>query len=198
MRTASSIPFRAEPTAVPGLLVLTMKQAVDARGTVREFFRTSALADLGVRAGPWQQITLTSTAPGVIRGLHGEQVTKLVTVAAGAAFGVYADARPGSPARGRVVTVELRPGTQVLVPPGVCSGLQATGPEPAEYLYAADREWQPGAPHIGVHPLDPALGVRWPVPVAADDATRLSVRDASQPTFAEALMSQSRGAGSSV
>jgi len=187
MPTTSSIALRAEPTAVPGLLVLTMRQAADARGTVREFFRASALAEFGGPPGPWQQITLTSTAPGVIRGLHGEQVTKLVTVAAGAAFGVYVDARPGSAARGTVVTVELRPGTQVLVPPGVCSGLQATGGEAAEYLYAADREWQPGQPHIGVHPLDPALGVRWPIPVAADDATRLSARDAAQPTLAEAL-----------
>ena len=37
------IDFDARPTAIDGLLFLTMKQVSDERGTVREFFRESAI-----------------------------------------------------------------------------------------------------------------------------------------------------------
>ena len=51
-------------------------------------------------------------------------MTKLVAVVHGEAFGAYVDARPDSPTRGAVETVRLLPGTQVLVPQGVCNGFQ--------------------------------------------------------------------------
>lgn len=41
----------------------------------------------GLPAGPWAQVNLTGPRQGVVRGLHGERMTKLVTVVTGAAFG---------------------------------------------------------------------------------------------------------------
>jgi dTDP-4-dehydrorhamnose 3,5-epimerase len=40
---------------------------------------------------------------------------------------------------------------------------------------------------VAVHPLDPALGIDWPVPVDADDPAQVSAKDASNPLLAEVL-----------
>lgn len=179
-------PFEVTDSEIDGLKVLRMKQVSDERGTVREFFRSSAFAEAGLPAGPWQQLNVTHTRRGAIRGLHGEAMTKLVSVVAGSALGAYVDARPDSPTRGAVVTVDLQPGVQVLVPQGVCNGFQAVSDE-VEYLYCFDSEWQPGMAGVAVHPLDPALGIQWPIEVDPSDPAMLSAKDAAQPTLAEAL-----------
>jgi dTDP-4-dehydrorhamnose 3,5-epimerase len=183
----SLVPFSVEHTEIPGLTVLRMKQITDERGTVREFFRQSAMAEAGLPVGPWQQLNVTESGPGAIRGLHGEAMTKLVGIVSGSGFGAYVDTRADSAARGKVVTVELAAGTQVLVPAGVCNGFQVTSALPAQYLYCFDREWVPGMTGTAVHPLDPALGISWPVDIDASDRSLLSAKDAAQPTLAEVL-----------
>ena len=171
---------------IEGLVVLTMKQVTDERGTVREFFRLSAMAEAGVVVPQrWQQINITETARGGLRGLHAEDMLKLVAVVAGEAFGAYVDTRPDSPTRGQVETVSLRPGTQVLVPRGVANGFQAIGDGPTQYLYCFDREWQPGMAGVACNPLDPALGIEWPLPIDVDDRAQISAKDLSAPLFAD-------------
>lgn len=172
--------FTAEATAIDGLWRLTPKTVGDERGTVRELFRTSAFAEAGVPTPQqWAQINLTWTHAGAVRGLHGESMTKLVGVAAGAAFGAYVDARRDSRSFGVVVTITLDAGVQVLVPPGVCNGFQALG-DGCEYFYCFDAEWRPGMSGVAVRPTDPALGIAWPLPVTA-----MSAKDAAAPLFAE-------------
>jgi dTDP-4-dehydrorhamnose 3,5-epimerase len=183
----ASLPFSVQHGPIPGLAVLRMKEISDARGTIREFFRASAMSEAGLHTGPWQQINITETGHGAIRGLHGEAMTKLVAVVTGEAFGVYVDTRAGSPARGRVVTGRLTPGTQVLVPPGVCNGFQSVSATPTQYVYCFDQEWTPGMAGIAVHPLDPALGITWPIAIDPADPSLLSAKDAAQPSLAEAL-----------
>ena len=187
MTAPNIVPFSVDPTAIDGLVVLTMKQITEPRGTVRELFRTSAMAQAGLHSGPWQQINVTETVRGAVRGLHGEAMTKLVAIAAGSAFGAYVDTRPDSPTVGAVVTVELIPGRQVLVPPGVCNGFQSTSDDPSQYVYCFDAEWVPGMAGTAVHPLDPALGISWPIPVDPADQAQLSAKDAGQPTLADTL-----------
>ena len=83
-----------EKTEIDGLVVITMKQVEDERGVVREFYRESAWVSMGLPSlGPWLQVNVTETKPGAVRGLHGEQIHKLVAVASGEAFGAYVDAR---------------------------------------------------------------------------------------------------------
>jgi dTDP-4-dehydrorhamnose 3,5-epimerase len=170
-------------TDIDGLFVVTMKQAADERGVVREFYRQSSWLEHGLPdLGPWHQLNVTESKPGAIRGLHGEDMHKLVSVVAGRAFGAYVDTRRESPSFGRVVTVELDAGVQVLVPRGVCNGFQSL--TPTQYLYSFDAEWKPGMAGIAVHPLDPALGIEWPMePV-------LSEKDAAQPTFDQAVRAE--------
>ncbi len=117
-----------------------------------------------------------------MRGIHAEEMHKLVGVASGEAFGVWVDLRPG-PGFGQLVTLPLVQGVQVLVPPGVGNGLQAL--TACEYLYCFDQEWQPGMAGACVHPLDPDLAIGWPQPVDPTDPAQLSTKDAAQPSLAQ-------------
>ena len=168
----------AEATAIVGLHLIRTKVADDERGAVREIFRPTTLSALGLPPLEVRQVNLTVTRAGAIRGIHAESMHKLVGVAAGEAFGVWVDLRPG-PDLGRVVTARLVLGIQALVPPGVGNGLQAV--TDCEYLYCFDREWAPGMAGACVHPLDPALAIPWPVPIDPSDPSRLSAKDAAQP-----------------
>ena len=187
MHTEPLVPFSVQRTEIPGLVVLRMKQVSDSRGTVREVFRTSAMAEAGLRTAAWRQLNLTETRRGAIRGMHGETMTKLGCVIAGEAFGAYVDTRADSPTRGRAITVHLSLGTQVLVPPGVCNGFQSVSVEPTQYLYCFDQEWASDMAGVAVHPLDPALGIEWPIEIDPTDTSLLSAKDAAQPGLAEAL-----------
>jgi len=181
------VDFSVEETSIEGLVVLTMKQVTDDRGTVREFYRESAFVAAGLPSlGPWVQVNVTQTNKGAIRGMHGEQMHKLVAVAAGRGHGAWVDARPGSPTAGAVVELDLVPGAQVLVPPGVCNGFQSRS-DSMQYVYCFDNEWQPGMDGVAVSPLDPALGIVWPEPFDADDPAMVSEKDRSAPTLAEVL-----------
>jgi dTDP-4-dehydrorhamnose 3,5-epimerase len=169
-------------TDIDGLVVITLKQIGDERGVVREFFRPSGWAELGLPTiDTWKQLNVTESTAGAIRGLHGEDMWKLVTVVAGRAFGAYVDTRAGSSTFGNVVTVDLELGVQVLVPRGVCNGFQSI--TDTQYLYAFTDEWRPDMPGIAVNPMDPALAIDWPLePVLSD-------KDRGLPTFAEATAS---------
>ena len=181
-------PFSARPTAIDGLHLIEMKEVRDERGVVREFYRESTFVEAGLPSlGPWVQTNVTESKHGVIRGLHGEDMFKLIAIAAGEAFGAYVDTRTDSRSCRAVVTVRLVPGTQVLVPRRVCNGFQSISPGVTQYVYAFDREWAPGMPGAAVHPLDPALGIRWPVPVDPADPAQLSEKDRNLPTLAEFL-----------
>jgi dTDP-4-dehydrorhamnose 3,5-epimerase len=166
-----------ETSAIDGLFVVTMKQVEDDRGVVREFYRESSWVEAGLPSmGPWVQVNVTESRKAVVRGLHGEAMNKVVAVVAGEAFGAYVDARQESGTYGKVVTVPLTVGTQVVVPNGVCNGFQALQ-EGTQYLYCFDAEWMPGMAGTAVNPTDVALGINWPLPPL------LSEKDAAAPPF---------------
>ena len=176
------IPFAVEHTDIEGLEILQMKQITDERGTVREFYRESSFLEAGLPSlGPWLQVNITETRQGALRGLHGEQMFKLIAVVEGEAFGAYLDARPGSPTRGKTVTVKLTKGAQVLVPRGVCNGFQSVSPGVTQYLYCFDQEWRPGMAGVSVNPLDPRAAIAWPLPIDASNPAQISAKDASAP-----------------
>ena len=183
---ATVTPMSVESTAIEGLVVITMKQVEDERGVVREFYRASSWAEAGLPTlGPWQQMNVTESKRGALRGLHGEDMFKLVAVAAGEAFGAYVDTRAGSATFGAVATVRLEVGRQVLVPKGVGNGFQSL--TDSQYLYSFDAEWMPGMAGTAVNPLDPALAIAWPLAVDVDDPARISAKDRDQPTFVQAV-----------
>jgi dTDP-4-dehydrorhamnose 3,5-epimerase len=177
-----TIPFAVEQTDIEGLTVLQMKQVTDERGTVREFYRESSFLEAGLPSlGPWVQVNITETRQGALRGLHGEEMFKLVAVVEGEAFGAYLDVRADSPSLGKVVTVRLTKGTQVLVPKGVCNGFQSVSPGVTQYLYCFDQEWRPGMAGKSVNPLDPEAAIAWPLPIDVSDSAQISAKDANAP-----------------
>lgn len=176
------IPFSAEHTEIEGLNVLRMKQITDERGTVREFYRESSFLEAGLPSlGPWLQVNITETRQGALRGLHGEEMFKLVAIVEGEAFGAYLDARPGSPSRGKLVTVRLTKGMQVLVPKGVCNGFQSVSPGVTQYLYCFDQEWHPGMAGVSVNPLDADIAIAWPLPIDESNPAQISAKDVAAP-----------------
>ena len=182
----SVIDFAFVSSAIEGMVIVTMKQVADDRGAVREFFRRSAFEAAGLtELGPFQQVNVTETRRGAVRGIHAEDMTKLVAVVHGEAFGVYVDMRRGSSTFGAVETVSLVPGIQVLVPRGVGNSFQAIT-DGTQFAYCFDQEWQPGMAGTACTPLDPALGVEWPVPIDVDDRAQISAKDLAAPTFEEA------------
>lgn len=182
----SIIELAKAATAIEGLFLITMKQATDERGTVREFYRESAFEAVGLPSlGPWLQVNVTETVQGGVRGLHAEDMDKLVAVVAGEAFGAYVDTRPASATFGAVVTATLVPGAQVLVPRGVANGFQATAAGVTQYLYCFDLEWAPGMAGVACSPVDPALGIDWPLPIDPEDRSRISAKDLAAPPFAD-------------
>jgi dTDP-4-dehydrorhamnose 3,5-epimerase len=173
-------------TPIDGLVVVTLKQVHDDRGAVREFYRASAYAD-GPFAGlgEWQQMNVTESKRGALRGMHGEAMVKLVSCVSGEAYGAYLDARPQSSSYGTVVTVTLTPGTQVLVPAGVCNAFQSVSEGGTQYVYCFTAEWKPGMAGIAFNPLDEGLGLSWPLPVDVDNPAQISAKDAAAPNFSE-------------
>lgn len=181
----SIVDFEVRAGAIEQLLVITVRQITDERGTIRELFRRSAFESAGVGdLSAFVQINATESRLGVIRGMHAEEMTKLLTVVGGEAFGAFVDLRPGSPTYGVVDTVDLRPGVQVLLPSGVANGFQSLT-DSSQYLYCFDEEWRAGMPGAACTPLDPDLDFGWPLQIDVDDPTQISVKDRRAPTFEE-------------
>lgn len=174
-------------SAIDGLLIIHTKTATEERGTVRELYRQSIYSDiLPHTVSGWKQINLTRTKKGAVRGLHGEAMSKLVTVAFGSAFGVYVDTRPDSKTAGSIETIQLKPGIQVFVPQGVCNGFQALEDD-TEYLYFFDQEWVPGMQGVSLSPLDPQLSVDWPISINGTNREQISEKDVNAPSLREVL-----------
>jgi len=172
-------------TGIEGLLVLPERSGRDDRGVVREFYRRSELAEAAGLDVRWQQINITTTERGAVRGLHGEPMAKLVGLAAGQALGGYVDTRRASPTFGHVCALELSVGMSILVPQGVCNGFQSTGENSCVYVYAFTEEWTAGMGGPAISPVDPALGLDWPIAIDASNRSQISAKDAELPTFAE-------------
>ena len=185
-------PFTALESKIDGLKIINVKMVTDDRGTVRELYRESEhIVILPNSVSNWKQVNLTRTKQGAVRGLHGEAMSKLVTVAVGSVFGVYVDTRPDSKTFGAVETVHITPGIQVFVPQGVCNGFQALE-DNTEYLYFFDNEWVSGMAGTALTPLDSELKIDWPIPIDAENREQISEKDAKAPRLRELIKGISR------
>ena len=67
------VDMQSAATGIDGLVVVTVKQATDERGTVRELFRASAYAELLAGLGTWQQVNVTETRRGACAASTGRR-----------------------------------------------------------------------------------------------------------------------------
>lgn len=173
--------MRLVRTPIAGVWEVETGTYRDVRGSLTrlfcaEDFEASGALPAGRR---FVQVNLSVTASrGTVRGMHVQRAPalehKLVRCLRGRVHDVAVDLRAGSPTFGRWHAVELdaEGARALLIPPGCAHGFQALTDD-VHLLYHHDAPWSPDH-EAGVRHDDPALGIRWPLPV-----TLLSPRDAS-------------------
>jgi dTDP-4-dehydrorhamnose 3,5-epimerase len=169
-------------TEIPGVLIITPRRVVDARGFFSEIFQAERYASAGM-PHPFVQDNWSRSRRGVLRGLHLQNPRaqgKLVSVVNGHILDVAVDVRVGSPTFGRHVAVELSGdnGAQFFLPRGCAHGFVVLS-ETADFLYKCDEYYSP-QDEIVVRWNDPALGIDWRVSEPV-----LSPRDAAAPLLAD-------------
>jgi dTDP-4-dehydrorhamnose 3,5-epimerase len=158
--------MQVETTPLPGVLVITPRVFVDARGFFYESYNQEALRRHGV-ATVFVQDNHSKSTRGTLRGLHCQlppaAQVKLVRVVVGAIWDVAVDIRRGSPTFGRWFGVELSAANyrQMYVPIGFAHGFCVLSDE-AEVLYKTSHVYDP-ARERSIAWNDPALGIPWPV-----------------------------------
>jgi dTDP-4-dehydrorhamnose 3,5-epimerase len=175
---------------IDGAWVYTPQVHADDRGSFAEIFRGAEFAaDLGYRLEVAQSNCSVSRR-GVIRGIHYADVppgqAKYVTCVAGAGLDVIVDIRVGSPTFGKWEAVQLDGATRraVFLSEGLGHAFMSLTDQ-ATLLYLCSTPYAPGREH-GVHPLDPALGIAWPLDETGGTPL-LSPKDAAAPTLEDAL-----------
>jgi dTDP-4-dehydrorhamnose 3,5-epimerase len=177
---------------LPGVRYGQLNRLADSRGSFMEIWRASAFGDLdreeaGLPDARFVQANLSTSAPGVLRGLHyHRRQLDYWTVIGGRALVALVDVRPviaDLNAHAVVETRELAAGQTVTIPTGVAHGFLAL--ESLQLLYLVTNEYD-GSDELGFAWDDPAVGVPWPaVPGTEDGRPILSDRDRTNPTLAE-------------
>jgi dTDP-4-dehydrorhamnose 3,5-epimerase len=167
------------PTELPGVVVVEPRVFRDDRGYFLETFSAPKSAEAGLPT-EFAQDNLSSSKPGVLRGLHYQFPTgqgKLVGVAQGEVFDVAVDIRVGSPTFGKWVGRRLsaESGRQLYIPPGFAHGFCVLGDEPAIFTYKCTAAYDPNG-QCSILWDDPEIGVDWPVA-----SPLLSPKDADAP-----------------
>ena len=180
--------MRAEPTAIPDVVLIEPRVFEDARGYFFESFNRRAFAQAGIDA-EFVQDNHSCSHRGVLRGLHYQvehAQGKLVRVVAGEVFDVAVDLRRSSPTFGRHVALVLSAANRrmLFIPPGFAHGFLCIS-ESAEFLYKTTDYWYPQHERTLLW-NDAALAIAWPagfvptvapkdaagVPLAAADVYR--------------------------
>jgi dTDP-4-dehydrorhamnose 3,5-epimerase len=176
-------------SAIPGVRFGAVTRHVDSRGSFRELWRAGD--------GPqFVQANLSSSEPGVLRGLHlhRRQVDYWV-VARGRAFLALVDVRPmldGAVDAPEVETRALDADAWVIIPEGVAHGFLAL--EPLELLYLVTNPYD-GSDELGFAWDDPVAAVPWPIsPATGDGHPIVSERDATSPSLLELVAGLRAGA----
>src|SRR4029453_7760280 len=165
-----------ELTPLPDLRVLHRHPIGDSRGLFERLFCDDELSEwLGgrsIRPGSRSQTSLA----GTVRGMHFQYAphaeAKMVICLQGRIFDVAVDLRRESRTfrhgHGEILSGENCRGQ--LIPEGFAHGFQ-TLVENCQMLYFMSAPYVPAA-EGGLHPCDPRLAIRWPLPIA-----ELSARD---------------------
>jgi dTDP-4-dehydrorhamnose 3,5-epimerase len=173
---------------IAGAWALTPRQFADERGTFLEWFRADLLEAATGLAFAVRQANHSVSARGVVRGVHFADVppgqAKLVYCPRGAVLDLVVDVRAGSPTFGAHAAVRLDDVDRrcVFIAEGLGHAFVALDDD-SSVTYLTSTTYNPAAERA-VSPIDPALGLPWPLPPGE---LTLSPKDAAAPTLAEAL-----------
>ena len=154
-----------EPTALPGVLILTPRRFKDARGFFSESWNRARMREQGIDIDFVQDNHSLSREVGTVRGLHFQTPphaqAKLVRCGRGRLFDVAVDIRRGSPTYGHWIGLELsfENGKQLLIPEGFAHGF-VTREADTEVIYKCSDLYAPECDRA-LRFDDPAIGVDW-------------------------------------
>jgi dTDP-4-dehydrorhamnose 3,5-epimerase len=193
---AGEAPAGEGASRIQGVSYRALNRLADPRGSFVEIWRASILGELteesaGLPGAQFVQANLSTSAAGVLRGLHyHRRQLDYWTVVSGRALVALVDVRPvlADPAAHAVVELrELGSAETVTIPTGVAHGFLAL--EPLQLLYLVTNEYD-GSDELGFAWDDPAVGVPWPrVASTPDGRPILSGRDSSNPSLLELVES---------
>jgi dTDP-4-dehydrorhamnose 3,5-epimerase len=174
----------AEPTSLPGVVVVRSPVYADSRGFFTEVFREDRFASIGLPVS-FAQDNHSRSVRHVLRGLHFQLENpqgKLVRPVTGTVFDVAVDLRRSSPHfREWVgVTLEAGDGCQLWIPPGFGHGFLVLS-SVADVTYKCTTVYHAQS-NRGIRWNDPDIGIEWPI--AAGTSPILSDADAAAPLLA--------------
>jgi dTDP-4-dehydrorhamnose 3,5-epimerase len=172
--------FDIRESSLPGTYLLERTKREDDRGWLERVYCADDLAGvLGSRVIAQVNRTFTRTK-ATVRGMHYQlppsAEAKIISCLRGAIFDVAIDLRQGSPTflGWHAEILSEHNARSLFIPEGFAHGFQAMDDD-CELLYIHTAAYDRGAER-GVHPLDPRVGVAWPLAVR-----NLSARDAAHP-----------------
>lgn len=177
--------MKVSPLSIEGAWEILPQQHGDPRGVFLEWYKAEPLAEVVGRRLRLAQANMSVSARGVLRGIHFAQVppgqAKYATCVRGVMLDVVVDIRVGSPTFGRWEAVRLDDVDRraVYLSEGLGHAFCALTDD-ATLTYLVSEGYNPGR-EFGVHPLDPEIGIEWPVAEPT-----LSAKDAAAPTLAQA------------
>lgn len=166
--------------ALKGIIELRPRVFVDERGYFFESYNEKAFTDNGIDL-QFVQDNQSFSVAGVVRGLHLQAPPfaqgKLVRVISGRILDVVVDIRSDSPTYGQSLAIELNASEHKMlyIPPGFAHGFSVL--EDAIFSYKCTNLYHKGA-EMGIHPLDPDLGISW-----GTSSPVVSAKDLELPAF---------------
>jgi len=171
---------------VPGAWEIAPAVHGDNRGAFFEWFTEGGFAEMTGHRFGMRQANCSTSAAGVLRGLHFAQLppgqAKYVTCVKGAVFDVVVDIRVGSPTYGRWDSVLLDDVEHrtIYLSEGLAHGFLALQDD-STVMYLCSTPYSPQREHT-IAATDPEIGIEWPLPASQ---LELSERDAAAPSLAE-------------
>lgn len=167
-----------EETRLLGAFIVGLERREDDRGFFARTFCQKEFEAHGLEPAVAQANIGFSRLKGTLRGMHFQfpphAEAKLMRTTRGAIRDIIVDLRPESPTylQHLAVTLSAHEHRALYVPKRFAHGYQTLEDE-TEICYHASEFFAPGF-DSGLSPLDPRLGLDWPLPVVA-----LSSKDAS-------------------
>lgn len=178
-----------ESLSISGAWHVRPQVFIDDRGTFAESFSERLVLEATGRAFHVAQVNVSTSAAGVIRGIHFADVppgqAKYVTCLRGAVYDVAVDLRQGSPTFGAWHGVELHASTReaCLLSEGLGHAFLALTDETV-VSYLCSTPYTPQREHT-IDPFDADIGIAWPSPADGREWI-LSPRDSAASSLSEA------------
>ncbi len=176
--------MKFEPLELDGLIRISLESIEDSRGAFARQFCSREFSKNNLNTNWVQMNHSVNKASSTIRGLHFQRPpfheVKMVRCLRGRVFDIAVDLRADSPSFGQWHGEELsdQNGRALYIPAGFAHGFQVLEPD-SELFYWHSNFYEPDS-EGGVNPLDPLLGIDWPLPPET-----MSPRDQKLPQLSE-------------